>query len=286
MARNTTKSDSGAINRGGHNLLKCPKLLSNPRLEIEGELDLGNRRTHGFTVVSGLDDSGTAKLAATKDFWTEISPSDFTLGNVRERRPVLGLDKDLLVEPIRDGLLADGRPVHELGEALGQGRLAARDVDGAPERSNVRFLHDAGEYTNRFVAVNNPVCVTDHKSACIVLPMRRSTKRKNVSVQRRNVKIANSVRLARPGPDGKTLGQRIRIAMAHKSAVVGFEYTQAMLTRDVASRKKIPDDNGLQQTISAAMRTSNTCKYTPAIAAITGVSTEWLADGNGSMLET
>lgn len=75
--------------------------------------------------------------------------------------------------------------------------------------------------------------------------------------------------------------------MVNRSQEIGSEYTQAMLVRDLIARYSMSEKEaeGVQQTISAAMRTSNTCRYTPGIAALTGVDAEWLSNGYGTMLK-
>src|SRR5262249_40517261 len=151
------------------------------------------------------------------------------------------------------------------------------DIDRSFQSNDVRFLHDTGEYTNRFVESNIPVCVTSHKNACIVLPMSRAALKKQKVIQRLKTKKSARARAGRQPEvfrDGKTLGARINEAMADHSAKLGREYKQAELVRAIAARYGI-DEDGIQQVISNAMNKGSVCKYTPAIAIILSVNVEW-----------
>lgn len=282
MTRHTRKSNSRSVDDRGHNLLQRTKLLSDTRLEIERKLELGNCRHHVFPVLSGSSDSGAVKLGPSENFRTEINASDQPTSDMLERGPILSREQHLAVDPIRDGLLADGRPIHELCDTVCQGSLATGDLDSPSKRSNVRFIHNHAGYTNGFVRVNQPVCVTQDKSACIVLPM-RSTLPKPAHAPKKSAK-----RVAKPGPDGKTLGQRLAEAMAHESGRRGRVYTQKELMEDVNREAGVQDGDPpflSQQNLSAIVRgTVSRSSFIPFIAKACHVSAPWLLRGTGSML--
>lgn len=220
-------------------------------------------------------------FATTKNVGPQMAARNFLIGEGLEGRPVVGVQQDFVLEPVGDVLLADG-PVHDFGEPFSKSCLAtASNVDSAAKRSNVRFLHGHPLYTNRFVRVNEPVCVTAHKEVCTVLPM-PATQRKPAPTPARSNR-----RQAIPGPDGKTLGQRVNEAMAHEAGRRGAAYEQKDLIADVNQLVRVEGEEALlsQAMASAIMRGKVTrSTFTPFIAKACHVDVVWLARGVGQMI--
>ncbi len=288
MSSHTGKPDARAVHAGREDLKEGPVLIRQDGLEVDRELELGNRRDHMFPVISGSDVRGAAKLLGSlKDIGPEMNGGDLPASDMSDRRPVPRIDQHSFAEPIGDVLLTElsatpgatrGLCREEITNALGQPLLTTGDFDRSTKGDNVLlFRHDAARYTNRFVDVNKPVCMTDHKTACIVLPMSMKQKKKPKPA---------SIRVQLPGFDGKVLGQRIREAMAYHAGRVGGPYEQKDLVRDVMQRRRMhaKEEHNVQSTISAAMRITNECKYLGTIAAVCEVDYDWLASGAGDML--
>lgn len=107
---------------------------------------------------------------------------------------------------------------------------------------------------------------------------RRSTKPK---------KAPSSERVAKPGADGRTLGQRFREAMAYKSGVMHSEYREIDLVADVNRLVGASKDSPAvsQQVINAILQNKVTRSWvTTFVATACGVNPTWLASGMGSML--
>lgn len=206
----------------------------------------------------------------------KLRPGDLFPGDVLDGRPVLGVDLGFSPEPIADELLA-GRTIQETPDPTGEGGLAPGNADSLLQGGNVRFIHEHRGYTNAFVFVNNPVCVTDNKDACIV-PFMPALKRKQ------QLKEKAPPRKAKPGQDGKTLGQRLSEAMAYESGRRGSEYRPVDLLDDVNNLAGTPKDQPAlsQQMLSAILRgTVSRSSLTPLMAAACHVNPLWLGSGIG-----
>ena len=215
---------------------------------------------------------------------TQVAAGNLPVGDRLDGAPVLGVEKCRVGQPVGNCLLTDCRPAHCLGEALSEcGLGAATNSDGAMKRDNVRFLHVHRYNTNPFVAVNNPVCMTAHKETCTVLQMPASRRKPAPDTSNKNKRVAI------PGPDGKTLGQRVREAMAYESGRRGHEYKQTDLVQDVkrVSGMTGPEvDEKLQQSVSAVMLSKvSKSALTPYIARACHVDPIWMASGLGSMFD-
>lgn len=228
-------------------------------------------------------------LPGAKNVGAKLSTSDLVVGDGLEGGPPLGIEKRLVGQPIRNELLRHRGTLHELREPIRESGLAATgDIDSSLKGANVLLFrrHNDYFYTNQFVDVNNPVCVTARKSTCSVVSMDQArTKRQSKRAPKAEV---SSKRVASPGPDGKTLGQRVSEAMAYKSGRIGMAYTPGDLLRDVARIMQVPHpetDQRLQQRLSAVTTNKvSESAVSPAIAHATGVNTLWLCYGWGKML--
>lgn len=226
-------------------------------------------------------------MAARENIRTEVTSSDEVVRSGFDSRPPLSVNKNLLIQPVRDVLLA-GLAATEGAEPLGQLRLATGDLNCPTKGGNVSFLHEHAKYTNRIVSATTPFVRQDNKEVCTVLTM--TTGRSNAL--RKPVRQPQKARLpkrqARPGPDGLTLGQRLHMAIAHETGRRGREYRQVDLLEDVnrlAGRRK--DEPLLtQQMLSAIMRgTVSRSSSTAFLAAACHVNPLWLGEGVGKMLD-
>lgn len=216
-----------------------------------------------------------------KDVGTQSNACHLSVGHSLNGRPPLGVEQNLVVQPIADQLLFDGRSIKELSDSLCKGSLAASNGNRLSKGGDVRFIHEHREYTNRFVQVNNPVCVTQNKGACIVQLM--------PALKKKQVVTPSAARVAIPGPDGKTLGQRVTEAMAYRSGTLQRSYRQADLMEDINRIAGIPEDQAqkTQQLLSAIMNSKvSKSSITTYIAAACGVNPVWLASGIGRMLDS
>lgn len=230
---------------------------------------------------SGAKTAGTSCLSGAEEVGTQLLSSDLALGHVLDGGPPLGAKQDLSLHPNGNGLLLDlGFRTKELSNGPGQSSLASSgNGDRAFKGDNVTFLHGREGYTNRFVSVNKPVCVTADKEVCIVLDMAIAKKKPQPTKA--------SERVAVPGPDGRTLGQRLEMAMAHRGGQLGTEYTATDLIRDANRIAGASDESPVisQQMVSAIIRGKVTrSNFTPYLAEACGVRSAWLAQGAGKMV--
>jgi len=229
-------------------------------------------------------------LPGTEDVGPKMDASDLVVGQLLECGPPLGVEKRLVGKPVRNKLLRHRRALHDFRETFGEGGLAAPgDIDRPFEGANVLLFdgHTPAIYTNQFVAVNNPVCVTDHTGAGTVVDMEQARAKRQRNPAHSEKPKRSSERVAIPGPDGKTLGQRVNEAMAYKSGSLRTPYLQSDLIRDVARIMQISNAEAtskLQQRISAIMNNKvSESHLAGAIAASCGVNHLWLAYGAGKM---
>lgn len=212
------------------------------------------------------------------DIGPQLSPRDPTVRNRLKRRPILGGNQRFLSKPFRDGLLAHSRPVHKLRDFFRQDGLATRDSDGALQGGNVLLFHKPRGYTTRVVHVNNPECVRSNNDVCTVLTMPASNRK-------RVIQPLPAERLkAIPGPDGYTLGERLRYAMDAKSQSLGREFTASELLVEATRLVGLPPDKPIQTQQALSKILNNLVSEsaaTPAYAAILGVQALWLGHGVG-----
>lgn len=225
-------------------------------------------------------DKGSGDLSATEDVRTQVLSPDLVAGDVLNSGPPLRVQESGVSHPIGNGLLTDRGSVEVIGDGLCERSLASGDRDRALKGGNVSVFHKERGYTNRFVSVNQPVCVTQNKNACKVVDMALVKKKQQPKTAKR--------REAVPGVDGKTLGQRVAEAMAYESGRRRTEYRQADLLADVNHLAGAREENPVmtQQMLSAIMvgKVSRS-SLTPLIAAACHVNAVWLGDGAAKMLD-
>lgn len=211
---------------------------------------------------------------------SKLSAGDLAGGNVTEGRPVLGLNKGLLTEPFRDGLLTDRGSLEELGQARSERGLATGNLDRPLERDNVRFIHKHPKYTTRVVRVNNLRRSAVHNPGCIVVPMPLPKRRPPTTTP-----AGPRVKAIPRDAHGYTLGDRMEAARRAKGMSQGHEYTQKDLLAD-ASRiaGRGPHDKPImtQQALSKIFKKKSfETAHVAALAVALGVPPLWLAYGMG-----
>lgn len=209
--------------------------------------------------------------------------SDAVVCDVLEGRPVDCIEQGLVLQPLGDGLLAQGGSLQIATQPICQSGLAACDRDSAPKRGNVRFLHDYRDSTTLVVKVNNSRRMTNNNEPCSVIPMPQAHR-----------KIATRVTQSRSRElsyDQDTYAGRLNTAMRAKAQSNGGTYLQGDLLADIQRAVGRTLDDPLlvsQQTLSKLQRGKQSeCADTPAIAAALGVSAMWLAYniGPASLIE-
>lgn len=214
-----------------------------------------------------------------KDVRTQLRPGYLVVGNVLDCRPIFGRNPRPVLDPLADGLLREAM-AHEVGNALSESRLTAGDSHGALQRKNMKSSHVA-KITSTVVPVNNSTCSVTDNIGCKVRPAMPYLKR-TVAPQPRT----NRQRVPRVGADGRTLGERLQLAMDARSKNLGRKYTPAQLRRDAnmhAGRRNEAEDEVIsQQNLSLILADRNfESAATPALAAALDVRAIWLAYGAG-----
>lgn len=221
-----------------------------------------------------------------KNIRAQVAPSDCVSGHLLDNRPPIGLQQDSVPQPITDKLLT-GLGSTGLPQASGKlGLVSTGEVDRSPQSNNVTRLHGHPKYTNRFVLATTPFVCHENKEACTVLVMPITAKKPIVRPPIAAPKTRPKKRQARPGTDGRTLGDRLAMAMAHETGRRGREYRQADLLADVNHLAQAPEDDPAltQQMLSAIMRNQVTrSSYTAFMAVACHVNPLWLSDGIGNM---
>lgn len=249
-----------------------------------------------FTVLYVSGQKNEAMMSASKTTISEhigpqIATSDFEVGDGLDDRPPFRAEQNALTDPVADQLLTclqrTPGSLQGSSESFGKGSLAtASDLDGSLERSNVVSLHGRRNNTNRFVFATNPFVRQEDKGVCTVLDMASRSTALKLKRPVEAPKPPKKKRKALPGPDGKTLGQRVSEAMAYKSGRIGREYRAADLLRDVAKLSPPGDTILTQQMLSAILRNTVTqTSKAPFIAMACGVNAVWLAYGIGKMTD-
>ena len=153
---------------------------------------------------------------------TEMATCNLLTSDPLECGPVFGLDESAPLKPFGNRLLSEGRAVQGLGELCGKSGLTTGDPNGSSKSSNVRFLHDYASYTTRVVQVNDHGCVRSCQGLATVLPMPSRPMRKRAPKAEPR-EATKRIRQAQVGPDGRTLGDRLKIAMTQYARQHGRE---------------------------------------------------------------
>lgn len=241
-------------------------------------------------------ESASGSLVATEDIRTELLPRDLTAGNVLDSGPPLGIQQDLVGDPVGNGLLFETRPPKEGSDLIGQLGLATNNLDCLSERTNVRFLHDHASYKPACIHVNKHARVTSNKAACIVIDMQTRTQKKpksSTSEQRkqRPTTVSERKKVRKPfqlGKDNRTANERYRIALKAWKEDRGTEKTLVARINLIAQHVPTPSDKDFcsQQTLNTYKNDVTdffTSRYLVAIAEAMDVRPLWLYQGIGEM---
>lgn len=229
----------------------------------------------------------TDRVVLTKNIRTQLLASHLPSSGPLDSGPILCIKENPAFEPIGNVLLADLFQAKGAQLRCQGGMSTASNADGFLQSDNVRFIHRHPKYTNRFVHVNQPVCVTANKEVCSVLSM---VGKEKTAALRRPLKpgsVKTPKRVAKQGPDGKTLGQRVLEAMAYKSGRIGQEYRQVDLLRDANfhAGAGMNDPVISQQMLSAIIvGGASQSSMTVYLAQACGVNPVWMSRGVGKMI--
>jgi hypothetical protein len=229
-------------------------------------------------IIARSNKKKSGSISATVNVGSQVSARHAPLRNKLDRWPILGIDQGLVAQPLGNGLLADRRTIHELGDTFSKGGLAAGDLDGTAQRGNVVFLHNRREYTTKVVRVNNLKCVPVSSETCTVTAM-------GVTARKRPAKVEPQEKEAIRDTEGRTLGDRLKIGMAAKARMLGRAYVAKDLLEDASlAVGRGSDDPPVvsQQALSKIMTNrSSYSEATPAFAQVLGLNALWLAYGVG-----
>lgn len=217
----------------------------------------------------------SGRPAGAEDIGTEMRTSNAVIGDVLDSRPPLGVEQRFAIEPVGNGLLADGRTSQELADAVGESRLAAGDIDSAPQGGNVRFLHSRRHYTSFLVGVNKDSCLTTNKEPCTVLQMPAQPKEK----PNRKPPKKRAARQPIVGPDGRTFAQRLRGLMTERD--VGQTEVAKMCSDLYRTFVRDAEDVVQQQHIFNVLGGQDSAWCMPLLAAVFDVRELWLQIGIG-----
>lgn len=223
-------------------------------------------------------------FAATENIGPEVLPSNLVASDVLNCGPPLGVQQRLTRQPIRDGLLAHGRPIQVVGNAFGERDLTRGDVDGSLKRDNVRFLHSR-DSTRILVDVNKDVHSTDNKKPCSVIYMQTAKKKKLEVVQPR-AKKPKKVRPLEVGPDGRTMPERLKMVMLeHDPPFIPERGGQTQLAKACQAIYSNGRENApatIQQGhIWELLNGQDSSRYLSVVAKVLGVNCLWLQFGLG-----
>lgn len=213
-------------------------------------------------------------------------------GHVLECRPPERLQQRAVLQPVRDGLLADalastvrgGIASEVLAESGGKSRLAVADLNGLRERGyvvgNVVSLHGARERTtSALVVVNKNAGATVNKRPCTLSGMSLPKKKPAEKPQR--------IRKAQRGADGRTVGERLAEAMRSHDPPYDSETGQTRLAEEcqriwASGWGKKSTVKIKQQNINELLHNKqHSSRYISVLAYVLNVRCLWLQFGIG-----
>lgn len=203
----------------------------------------------------------------------QIGARDLVVRDLLEEGPPLRVEKNLVLDPVRNGLLGDAGVPGLAQPRRKRGLRASGNFDRAIERSNVRFIHGTEEYTRILVSVNKNHCLTSNKEVCKVLAM-PTTKRKTEPKRQK---------LAEPaiGQDGLTFSQRVRRLMSEQSPPLGQSELARLCSEYYATFMPREEEKVKQQHVFNLLRGQGSVEYLPLLAAVFDVNEMWLQYGIG-----
>lgn len=223
--------------------------------------------------------SKSGSLLTVEDIGPQMVARNLLTGDELECGPPLGLQKDCVVQPIRDRLLGHRRAAEEFAELLREKGLATGDRDGPLKGGNIRFIHEHLLYKRTCISVNKPSCMTGHKGTCIVQFMARKQAQQPQS-PRDDLRV---------GHDGRVASVRLREAFDEwKDRVGGTQERLCAAANRIMGYGEEDADRLKQQEISQFLNglsdLANSARAS-AIAESLGVRPAWLQHGSGSKYE-
>lgn len=214
-------------------------------------------------------------LVAPKHIRSKLIPRYLTFGNVLDCRPIFRRNKRFIAQPLRNRLLTEGLAINEFRDAARQSGLASGNLDGFAQRGDVG-LH-GGKHTTVVVNVNNQSGVPPWKAQATVRLMtgKAATKRKEP---------IREAPLVRRDSQGRSLGDRLKLAMNARGQALGRAYRTKELLADAHKASGLPEGETVcsQQNYSKIVRDQiSESAAVPAFAAALGINAIWLQYGHG-----
>jgi hypothetical protein len=219
----------------------------------------------------------------------EIPASNAVVSHELDGGPPQRVDKDSVVEPVPNGLLAYSSAFairgrvrkEELTDTARERLLPSSDLNSPPQRGNVVFLHDR-ILTRIHVPVNKDPCLTSHKETCTLLVMQQTKKRPHAPPIRRAK--GKAIHEPEVGPDGLTMPQRVIQLMTENG--VGQNELARMCSERYAvfvpgSEEKVKQQHIFNLLKGPSGKGQSSAWFLPLIAAVFDVSDMWLQFGIG-----
>ena len=252
-----------------------------------------------------MNKKSSGAFFAPEDVGSEVAARNLLPANGLDGGPVLRVEQGLVVQPVGNGLLANGREIRrEASDALSElGLVPTRDLDNTPQRTDVRrvrrlgrrglsarvaFLHEWRGYKRAGDSVkcagdldDQQACVTENKDPCKVLYM------PNAQRKDRALKPAKPKRQKKPfpvGPDGKTANARLSEALKSHPIFEGSEAALVRACNRIAGRADDEKDYVSQQQVNNFLNDIDSLgrsRYVAVLAEALGVRALWLQDGIG-----
>lgn len=215
-------------------------------------------------------------MLTSKHVGTEITPGDNIPSSELDSGPPVGINQDLVAQPVRDELLASCR-VAKLTKFVGElGLASAGKLDSAFKGANVSFIHERQKYTRNLVDVNKELCFSADKDSCTVLNMRQAKKKPAQPIPKPARKRKSDPEV---GPDGRTLSQRLLKLMSERG--IGQTELARMCSDLYAQFVPAEEDKVKQQHIFNLIRGQSNAWSVPLVAAVLDVNDLWLQCGIG-----
>lgn len=209
---------------------------------------------------------------------SQLVSSHSEVSGALDERPPLSIQKSLVVDPVRNRLLADSGPTSSTNASCEAG-LAPGVLDGALQRGNVRFLHEHRAYTRQIVNVNKAVCFSEHQEVCKVLHMNTAQKKAVPPALRKPQRKRKEKPQPVVGPDGLTLSRHVRLLMTERG--IGQTELARMCSEYYATFVPGAEDVVKQQHIFNLLAGQSSVDYLPLLAAVFDVNEMWLQFGIG-----
>jgi hypothetical protein len=219
-------------------------------------------------------------MGSGENIGTQVLSGHCVVSGALDKGPPLSVQQNLSLDPIRDGLLANGGMPNR-SNAVSESLLAPSDLNGAVKRCNVRFIHEHKGYTRILVDVNKNNCLPADKGACTVLTMPITKRKVTPPPAQLRVKGARPKKSQETGADGLTLTQRLHSLMSSQEPPIGQTELARMCSEYFATFVPETQDKVKQQHIFNLLRGQDTAEFLPLVAAVLDVNELWLQYGIG-----